>query len=241
MHLNCSTIQELLSSYFDGELSAEQHGEVDSHLAACPACREEFSSLREMNAMLLNVHELSPSSRVDKLFAARLAANEAKRLRWAPVVYGRLAWAAGLAAMLLLAFLLYGRSRPPVNPSTIQTASVLPADRVHPPVIQPAAVPMKRIVPQLTKRTRQFRSTRNRPIHVRNTVVARVERVNTENHPVVTPATVEPDPTYATITEAVEPAPDISSTSFDEASLVAVANPPPEIAVMAMLTETTDY
>lgn len=39
-------IQELLSSYLDDDLSAEERQRVDEHLASCEACREELALLR---------------------------------------------------------------------------------------------------------------------------------------------------------------------------------------------------
>jgi anti-sigma factor RsiW len=36
--LHCFEVLELLSDYLDGDVSAEQKGRIDAHLAGCDAC-----------------------------------------------------------------------------------------------------------------------------------------------------------------------------------------------------------
>ncbi len=52
------TIQELLSSYIDGDLSPGERSEVDAHLAECEACREELALLELTLAALHDLPEL---------------------------------------------------------------------------------------------------------------------------------------------------------------------------------------
>ena len=44
--MNHETVQDLLSSYLDGDLSAEERAEVEAHLEGCDACREEYELLK---------------------------------------------------------------------------------------------------------------------------------------------------------------------------------------------------
>ena len=52
-------IQELLSSYLDGDLSADERGQVDEHLATCEACQQELALLRATLDALHGLPELT--------------------------------------------------------------------------------------------------------------------------------------------------------------------------------------
>ena len=52
------TIQDLLSSYLDGDLSPDERQQVDAHLAECEACREELALLELTLAALHDLPEL---------------------------------------------------------------------------------------------------------------------------------------------------------------------------------------
>ena len=56
---NCKEILALLSDYVDLELPTEACGEVESHLADCPACVEFVESLRNTIALC---HAYAPST-----------------------------------------------------------------------------------------------------------------------------------------------------------------------------------
>ena len=53
--MNCSEVQELLSTYYDGELAADMHKRVTEHVDDCSACAQHiagFERLSEMAAAL---------------------------------------------------------------------------------------------------------------------------------------------------------------------------------------------
>lgn len=50
--MNCTSCQELLSAYVDGELSPQEVMAVNEHLHGCPICRQERDSLLELKASL---------------------------------------------------------------------------------------------------------------------------------------------------------------------------------------------
>ena len=58
--MRCSEVCELLSSYMDGMLPAEEMKAVDEHLSFCPDCREELRQLEETVAILRNLGEVEP-------------------------------------------------------------------------------------------------------------------------------------------------------------------------------------
>ncbi len=45
-------VNQLLQAYHDGELPEWQKAEVEAHLAACKACREELQGLQKLSALL---------------------------------------------------------------------------------------------------------------------------------------------------------------------------------------------
>ncbi len=52
-------IPEILSAYLDGEATAEERQQVESHLATCPVCRQHLEALKQTVAL---VHALEPVS-----------------------------------------------------------------------------------------------------------------------------------------------------------------------------------
>jgi anti-sigma factor RsiW len=48
----CEEMQALLNAYLDGELHGRRLREVEAHLAACAACRDELADMRRVSALL---------------------------------------------------------------------------------------------------------------------------------------------------------------------------------------------
>ena len=46
--MNCKNIKKLLNPYIDQVLDAESTQQVEEHLKSCPACREEYSKLKQV-------------------------------------------------------------------------------------------------------------------------------------------------------------------------------------------------
>jgi len=49
--MNCSEIEELLSAYYDGELSADMTAKIGEHLAGCNRCAEELAGFKTLSNM----------------------------------------------------------------------------------------------------------------------------------------------------------------------------------------------
>jgi len=62
--MTCERIEELLSAYLEGELSAQSKREVDAHLASCAGCAELLAVLRETQAALAGFPEVEPSGKL---------------------------------------------------------------------------------------------------------------------------------------------------------------------------------
>lgn len=68
--MNCERIEELLSSYLEGELSPAEKSLVESHLATCQGCALLYSAMREAQAALFGFPEVQVGeSLMSKLYA----------------------------------------------------------------------------------------------------------------------------------------------------------------------------
>ncbi|MEZ5940231.1 MAG: anti-sigma factor [Planctomycetaceae bacterium] len=59
--MNCTEVQELLSAYFDGELSPELHQQVEQHLEDCSTCSMELDGFGRLS-QLASESTVSPPS-----------------------------------------------------------------------------------------------------------------------------------------------------------------------------------
>ncbi len=127
---NCEQIIPLLDSYHDGESSPDEKVTIESHLAECPVCRQRLSSIGSLVATLKMLPEMSTTvdfaDRVEQLILSREnsgAINTAGGVNKAGslsnsnsdengfsagkvVRFGRAAWAAAAAAVLVLSLLV---------------------------------------------------------------------------------------------------------------------------------------
>lgn len=119
-HSNHLTEETLILQYY-GE--AEEAAAVEQHLASCPQCREEFDRLRRVLA-LVDVHEVpEPAPGFERRVWARLepelASPRQSWLAWLlPAAGPRWAYAGGVAALLLAAFVTGRFSQPAPQPAS---------------------------------------------------------------------------------------------------------------------------
>lgn len=87
--LSCRELVELVTEYFDGTLSAEEHSHFEAHLAVCVGCRNYLDQMRETVRLLGTLPEetLPPAARQAFLSAFRdwkaAAAPAPPPRRWA--------------------------------------------------------------------------------------------------------------------------------------------------------------
>lgn len=70
--MNCAETQELLSSYYDGELSGELASQVERHVSHCHGCQAELSSFQQLSAAICAAPTCSPAGDNWQRIAARL-------------------------------------------------------------------------------------------------------------------------------------------------------------------------
>jgi len=75
--MECNNIQERLSAYIEGILSAEERELIDEHLKSCQKCNESLSALRKTIAHLNNLEDIEPPSWLTQKVMARII-SEAK-------------------------------------------------------------------------------------------------------------------------------------------------------------------
>jgi anti-sigma factor RsiW len=71
--MSCSPYE--LKDYFFGELAPAERTAVESHVACCPACRDELAALNTTRSLLLSLPDEEPPRRIafvsDKVFEPR--------------------------------------------------------------------------------------------------------------------------------------------------------------------------
>lgn len=132
------TEEELILQYY-GELADEVP--IERHLASCAACRDEFARLSQVLA-LVDTHEApEPGPAFEREVWARLEPQLADRRPWFTRLFGgavgpgsgptpRWAFAGGVGALILVAFIAGRFSMVPPEPTLVTTDSDDVAERV---------------------------------------------------------------------------------------------------------------
>ena len=124
--MSCSRMEKQMLPYVDGRLKAGEQREVETHLAACGACRVRVNEFRAVSGLLDELPQIEPSGAFDARVRARVAAEPVKQSWWS--VFAPSPRVAFAASMLLLATVWFG-SRPnePLAPEPeAQVVSDLP-------------------------------------------------------------------------------------------------------------------
>ncbi len=132
--MSCSRMEKQMLPYVDGRLKAGEQREVETHLAACAACRVRVNEFRAVSGLLDELPQIEPSGAFDARVRARVAAEPVKQSWWA--VFAPSPRAAFAASMLLLATIWVG-SRPAVT-NSVDSSNV----SVNPSNINPGDLPV---------------------------------------------------------------------------------------------------
>jgi anti-sigma factor RsiW len=113
--MSCSRIENQILPYVGGRLKASEQRDVETHLAACPACRLRVSEFRAVSVLLDELPQIEPSPAFDLRVHARVAAEPVKKSWWP--MFAPSPRAAFAASMLLLATVWIG-SQPQIPANT---------------------------------------------------------------------------------------------------------------------------
>ncbi len=137
----CEETREQLSAHIDGQLTSEEKGSLEEHLASCKPCQQELESLRATKSVL----SFMPSVATPRSFLL-VVEQPARR-----PAFGFLRLATAVAAVLLILvqigdfWSVYPRVpvpvvTPPVVVAPAPTATAAPAVPTIPPATQPPQV-----------------------------------------------------------------------------------------------------
>jgi anti-sigma factor RsiW len=123
--MTCKRIQRRLSSFLDGEVSSDDAGRIEQHLALCPACRSEARALTATYQLL----ELYPQALRPDVHSMKAPAGVTVRRRltlpaWSSRLAGRrasglLPLVTGLLVGVVLEIWLWPPMSPPVFPAPV--------------------------------------------------------------------------------------------------------------------------
>ncbi len=77
--MNCSQIQNLLSDYYDHELSADLRQQVETHLASCESCAELLAGFERLSQLTENLSEPVPPANLWDNLERQLQEEEKNR------------------------------------------------------------------------------------------------------------------------------------------------------------------
>jgi len=103
--MNCDWVKDKIFSYLDGEITPEDRGKIEVHLAACPACAEELACFTNIQKTAQVLDELKPSDYFELRLKRRLEASPKFSIgSW--FKKRRLAWAFTLPVLVVLSFII---------------------------------------------------------------------------------------------------------------------------------------
>lgn len=77
--MDCNEIKKLIPIFLDGELAADEHQMVESHLGICAACRNEAQAVQGAWEMLGELDDIQPDPNYKTRFWARVAGQTSRQ------------------------------------------------------------------------------------------------------------------------------------------------------------------
>ena len=90
----CGRFNELMMASLDGEISAEDRAELESHLAECADCRREFDELSKLSRLVGEIELPRPSQEDMMKYWPSVYAKLERGAGWGLVIIGVLIWVA---------------------------------------------------------------------------------------------------------------------------------------------------
>ena len=90
----CGRFKELMMASLDGEISAEDRAQFESHLAECADCRREFDELSELSELVGEIELPRPSQEDMMKYWPSVYAKIERGAGWGLLVIGVVVWVA---------------------------------------------------------------------------------------------------------------------------------------------------
>ncbi len=90
----CGRFKELMMASLDGEISAEDRAELESHLAECADCRRDFDEHTMLSELVGEIELPKPSQEDMMKYWPSVYAKIERGAGWGLVVIGALIWVA---------------------------------------------------------------------------------------------------------------------------------------------------
>jgi len=90
----CGRFKELMMASLDGEISAEDRAQLESHLAKCADCRREFDELSELSEFVGEIRLPRPSQEDMMKYWPSVYAKIERGAGWGLLVIGVVVWVA---------------------------------------------------------------------------------------------------------------------------------------------------
>ncbi|MEA3409873.1 MAG: zf-HC2 domain-containing protein [Candidatus Eisenbacteria bacterium] len=92
--MTCGRFKELMMASLDGEISAEDRAELESHLAECADCRREFDELSKLSELVGEIELPRPSQEDMMKYWPSVYAKIERGAGWGLLVIGAVVWVA---------------------------------------------------------------------------------------------------------------------------------------------------
>ncbi|HNW60841.1 MAG TPA: zf-HC2 domain-containing protein [bacterium] len=135
----CDKIVQDAYRYYEGALTRQEHAEITTHLANCPACANAFAWTRRTREGLHHLPRHVPSANFDVVLHAKMRHAEYERRTLWPLTMPSWAWqvpAYGAAALLLVAAGVF-IDRQLEAPSTLPVSAQMTLSDAAPAVTAP--------------------------------------------------------------------------------------------------------
>jgi anti-sigma factor RsiW len=111
VRMDCNQVRRLLNAYVDGELDLVNSLEIEAHLRGCASCSRQYQELAALHAATSNPALVfaAPAGLEKRIHTSLQKAYPMPRPRF-PLAWPWLAPAVGLAAILLILGIFFGRS-----------------------------------------------------------------------------------------------------------------------------------
>jgi len=159
--MKCEVYLELLEEYLDGELAAEEHGQLDAHLVACAECSASFAALTaEQEIFARYDRELEvPPFMWTRVAAHTVSESNVTKRGWLATLFRKPSLASAIAVSLIVGLVgvVYLVMKPKTPDPSVATAFPQNPNPNPAPQSVPSAAPKDEVVASPKKKESRVR------------------------------------------------------------------------------------